>query len=77
MEVIFYFAILIIGYLAWIKLKAFFTGRSFSEQLNHEDARKKERVCRNCKHCILGTTCEYGNRSVDANRNYCNSFEGW
>ena len=75
MEFLIYFAVLTIGYIIWIKIKAFFTGRSFTEQINHDDARKKERVCRNCRHCLLGTTCEYTNQSVDGNRNYCNYFE--
>jgi hypothetical protein len=75
MEFLIYFGVLALGYCAWIKLKAFFTGRTFLEQLNNEDARSKERVCRNCKHCLLGTTCEYTNYTINANKDVCNGFE--
>lgn len=77
MEIFIYFAVLFVAYLIWIKIKAFFTGRSFTDQINHDDARKKERVCRNCKHCVLGTSCEYFDGYVDANNEVCDLFESW
>ena len=74
MEVILYIAVVAIGYILWVKIKAFFTGRTWNEQVAHDDARKAERVCRNCKHC-WGGECLKFNRYIDRDNNYCGNFE--
>lgn len=74
MEVLVYIAVVAIGYILWVKLKAFFTGRTWTEQVNHDDARKAQRVCRNCKHS-WGTECLKRNLRIDPDSNYCSDFE--
>ena len=74
MEVLLYIAVLAIGYYVWIKIKAFFTGRTWSEQVAHDDARKRQRVCRNCKHS-WGNECLRYNSRIDPDNNCCSGFE--
>ena len=74
MEIIFYFAILTIGYLIWLKIKAFFTGRTLSEQISHDEARDNKRVCRNCRH-NWGNECLEYNIRVDRDHDCCNDFK--
>ncbi len=74
MEALIYIAVVAIGYIIWVKIKAFFTGRTWSEQVAHDDARKRERVCRNCKHCWGGHRCLKYDQEVDGNNSCCGSF---
>ena len=74
MEVLLYIAVVAIGYIAWTKIKAFFTGRTWSEQVAHDDARKAQKVCRNCKHCWGNECLRYSTR-VDPDNNCCGGFE--
>ena len=45
MELLIYIATLCIGYYLWMKIKCFFTGRSVSDQMAHDEARSNQRVC--------------------------------
>ena len=74
MELLIYVATLAIGYLIWIKIKSFFTGRTMSEQMAHDDAREKQRVCRNCRH-NWGNECLEYNIKVDRDRDCCGGFK--
>lgn len=73
MEVLAYIAVIAIGYIVWVKIKAFFTGRTWNEQVSHDEARKNERVCRNCRRCWGNECLEYDQR-IDPDRDSCSSF---
>jgi len=75
MEILLYFAVMFVGYIIWIKIKAKFTGRTFSEQTQYDSDRNRQEVCRNCKHCMLGTSCEYFDWDIDVNRDVCDYYE--
>ena len=74
MELIIYIATLCIGYYLWLKIKCFFTGRSVSDQMAHDEARSNQRVCRNCKHCWGGECLQFNTR-IDRDRDSCGCFE--